>query len=87
MSNTSLSDITTELFKYKISIFSINDYKNEKINKDRVNELIHNKEFINWIQCKSLEIGTGQQYEYYTVSNNWKDDLGVKFYVSLEKNM
>lgn len=41
--------------------------------------------FTKWIKYKSAEVGLGRQFEYYSYNENYKDDIGVSFMVSLKK--
>ena len=34
-----------------------------------------------WVKHKALELGSGLQFDYYDYTENYKDDIGVGFYV------
>lgn len=46
-----------------------------KLDKDiPVNET---DSFISWLKYKGKELGTGKHMEYYSYTDNYKDDIGV----------
>lgn len=56
-----------------------------KIEIKKLDKLIPSSEisnFLEWIKYKSIEVGIGIQFEYYSYSNNSEDDIGVLFLVS-----
>ena len=51
-----------------------------KVDKEVPSE--HLEDFIEWLKCKAVEVGTGKQYEHYGYTDDYKDDIGVSFYVT-----
>ena len=69
--NRVLGTVLTKSITFKIEIRSID----KPVPVDEVENL---KE---WIKHKAVELGSGLQFEHYGYTENYKDDIGVGFYV------
>lgn len=66
-----LGTVLTKSITFNIEIRSID----KPVPVDEVENL---KE---WVKHKAIELGSGLQHEYYGYSDDYKDDIGVGFYV------
>lgn len=66
-----LGAVITKSVTFKIEIRSINK-------PIPVEEIENLKE---WLRHKAIELGSGLQFDHYGYSENYKDDIGVGFYV------
>ena len=67
-----MNHITYITITYKIEV--------TKTSKDIPNELL--EDFNSWLQCKAIELGLGCQWEFYTIGDDYKNDIEVDFIVN-----
>lgn len=69
--NTLLGTVLTKSITFNIEIRSID----KPVPADEIENL---KE---WVKHKAVELGSGLQHEYYGYTDDYKDDIGIGFYV------
>jgi len=69
--NTLLGTILSKSVTFKIEIREL----------DKTVPLNEVENFKEWLEHKALEVGTGRQHEHYGYTDDYKDDIGVSFYV------
>lgn len=66
-----IDQVLTKSVTFKIEIKNID----KNVPENQIDD------FKEWLQYKSLQFGLGLHYDYYSYTDNYKDDIGVSFYV------